>query len=65
MTDKVIIVTGGSRGIGAAIAKRLAAAGADVAVQVPTASAVVDAGHPKLAEARDTVPPEAVPGWIW
>jgi 3-oxoacyl-[acyl-carrier protein] reductase len=32
MTGKAVLVTGGSRGIGAAVAVRLAAAGADVAV---------------------------------
>jgi len=32
LTDKAVLVTGGSRGIGAAIAKRLAAEGANVAI---------------------------------
>jgi 3-oxoacyl-[acyl-carrier protein] reductase len=42
MTGKAVLVTGGSRGIGAAVAVRLAAAGADVAVTYQQGSAQAD-----------------------
>lgn len=69
LTSKAALVTGGSRGIGAAIARRLAAEGADVAFTYHSsperAAEVVDAitglGTKALALQIDSAAPDAAP----
>ena len=72
LQGKRALVTGGSRGIGAAIAKRLAAEGADVAItyerSVDRAEAVVNEikkeGHRALALKADSADVEALRGAV-
>src|SRR5260370_16498280 len=68
LIDKVALVFGGSRGIGAAIARRLAADGASVALTyansaekaAETARAAEAHGQPVIAIKADSADPKAV-----
>src|SRR2546425_1769315 len=72
LSEKVALITGGSRGIGAAIAKRLAADGASVAItyakEASAAFAVVKAielsGGKAVAIQADAADTEAVKGAV-
>jgi 3-oxoacyl-[acyl-carrier protein] reductase len=72
MRDKVVLVTGGSRGIGAAIARRFGAAGCRVAVGCRKASAAAEAvvrdiagmGAQGIVVAGDLADPEAAHGIV-
>ena len=72
LSNKVAIVTGGSRGIGAAIAKRLANDGASVAITytkgadaaASVVKAIEDAGGKAIAIRADATDAEAVKGAV-
>jgi 3-oxoacyl-[acyl-carrier protein] reductase len=68
LTNRVVFITGGSRGIGAGIAKRMAAEGADVVITYVSAvgpaqlvtDAIKKAGQQALAIQVDNASPDAI-----
>src|ERR1700761_6208663 len=68
LNNKVVLVTGGSRGIGAGIAKRLAADGANVAITytkgadaaASVVAAITQAGGKAIAIQADAIDAKAV-----
>ena len=54
MTGKTVLITGASRGIGAAAARRFAQAGANVALLARTEEAIADLAGVRVATSRAT-----------